>query len=98
MWLHGRGIFDHRGQINKLGRGLLNEVHTNYQGSIGLVVSAKNKLKVFIPRTYFNSFYQVKQKTGTIWSINKEDHIKFTPAKFGRNPASSIGGGVLWIN
>ena len=22
-------------------------------------------------------------------------HIKFTPAKFGRNPANSIGGGVL---
>ena len=25
----------------------------------------------------------------------KEDHIRITPAKFGKNPASSLGGDVL---
>ena len=35
------------------------------------------------------------QQTGTIWTILKEGHIRFISAKFGQNPASSLGGDVL---
>ena len=35
------------------------------------------------------------QWTGTIWTIIKEGHIRIIHAKFGKNPASSLGGDVL---
>ena len=32
------------------------------------------------------------QWTGTTWTIIKEGHIRIIPAKFGKNPAGSLGG------
>ena len=37
------------------------------------------------------------QWMGTIWTIIKEGHIRIISAKFGKNPASSLGD-VLWSN
>ena len=36
-------------------------------------------------------------ETGTIWTIIKDNHMRIIPAKFGQNPAYSIGD-VLWSN
>ena len=35
------------------------------------------------------------QLTGTISTIIIEGYIRIIPAKFGQNPASSLGGGIL---
>ena len=35
------------------------------------------------------------QRTGTIRTIIKEGHIRIISAKFGQNPARSLGGDVL---
>ena len=38
------------------------------------------------------------QWTRTIGTILKEGHIRIIPTKFGQNPASSLGGDVVWSN
>ena len=70
-------------------------VHTKYQGSsLGLVVSDKKIFKVFILKTFFILCDLDMQHTRTIWTNLKEGHIRFITAKFGQNPASSLGDGL----
>ena len=35
------------------------------------------------------------QRTKAIWTILKDGYIRFISAKFGQNPASSLGGDAL---
>ena len=58
-------------------------IYSKYQGSIlCLVVQERKIFKVLIPKIYFHSSDLVMQQTGT---------MKNHSAKFGPNPASSLG-------
>ena len=66
--------------------------HTKYQGSsLGLVVTDKKIFKTFISKSIFSPCDLDMQRTGTICIIIKEGHIRIFLAKFGKNPASSLG-------
>ena len=54
--------------------------------ALGLLVLDKN---------IFSLFGLDMQRTSTIWTIIKKGHIRINPAKFGQNPASSLGGDVI---
>ena len=50
--------------------------------ALGLLSSGKNIFKVFIPRIYFSLFDLFIQKTGTIWTFIKADHMRNISARF----------------
>ena len=64
------------------------------------MVLDKKIIKVFISKIYFSlcALDTFRQGTGTIWTIIKEGHIRIIPAKFGKKPAISLWGDVLWSN
>ena len=47
--------------------------------------------KFFISKPIFSLCDLDMQQTRTIWTINKEGHIRTILAKFGQNPAGSLG-------
>ena len=65
-------------------------LHTNIK-ALGLVVSDKKIFKVFICKIYFSLCDLDMQQTETFWTILKEGHVRFISAKFGQNPASTLG-------
>ena len=65
-------------------------LHTKYQGS-----RLCGFRQGFILKIYFSLYDLDMQRTGTICSFIKEGHIRIILAKFGQNPASSLGKDVL---
>ena len=60
--------------------------------ALGIGVSDKDIIKVFILKIYFILFGVLNmQQTKTISTIIDECYIWISPAKFGSNPTSSLG-------
>ena len=69
-------------------------LHTKYQGSRPYGFRQEGFLS-FILKIYFSLCDLDIQWTGIIRTTFKEGYIRIIPAKFGQNPAISLGGDVL---
>ena len=59
-----------------------------------MIVLDKKIFKVFISKIYLSPCDLEMQRTGLLNSYT-DGHISIIPVKFGKNPASSLGGDVL---
>ena len=99
MWPLWRGHFWPQGHtLNKLGKGLLCDATYQISKLYAPWLQRRRFLKFSSWKSIFSLCDLVMLWTRTIWTIFKEGHIRIIPTKFGQNPASSLGGDILWSN
>ena len=95
----GAGPFWPQGyHLNKLGRGLLGDATYKLSKLYALWFQRRRFLKFSSWKSIVSLCDLDMQWTKTIWTILKEGHIRIISSKFGQNPASSLGIGVIWSN
>ena len=99
MWPLGQGWIWPKGHyLNKLGIDLPGDATYQISRLQAVWFQTRRFLKFSSWKSIFSLCDRSMQWTRTIWTISKEGHIWIIPAKFGQNPASSLGGDVLWSN
>ena len=66
-------------------------LHTKYQGYRPCAFRQEDFLKFSSQKSIFSLCDLDMQQTIAISTIIKDGHIRIIPAKFGQNPASSLG-------